>query len=95
VAAAAVGAGVLGAALADLALRVYGNLPGLAGDLAERGALAFAQFPPDRVNKLVAGPGGEGVQALDQPVAGPGSVAGDHQPPPEKAVPSGQYWLSG
>ncbi len=33
---------------------------------------------------MVAGPGGEGVQALDEPVAGAGAVAGDHQPPPER-----------
>ena len=32
----------------------YGDLPGLGGDDGDCGALAFAQFPPDGENKLVA-----------------------------------------
>jgi hypothetical protein len=38
---------------------------------------------------VVAGPGGEGIQALDQAVAGTGAIAGHHQPPPER------WWQGG
>jgi hypothetical protein len=81
--AAAISAGVIGAALAHLAMVIDGDLPGLPGNLSDRGALAFTQFPPDRVDELVARPGCQLIQALDQPVAGPGAVTGHHQPPPE------------
>ena len=83
VGAAGVGAGVLGAALADLAAGIDGDLPGLlAGPAVIAARLPLAQLPADGVDELVAGPGGQLVQAGDQPVAGPGAVAGDHQPPP-------------
>ena len=82
VAAAAVSARVAGAALADLAAVTDRALPGLHGHQPERGALTFTQLPAHGVDELVAGPGGEGIQPLDQPVAGAGTVAGHHQPPP-------------
>src|SRR5262249_58739007 len=81
--AAAVGAGVFGAALADLTMAVDGDLPGAGGNGGDGGALAFPQFPANGVDQLVPRPGCELIQALDQAVAGPGAVAGDHQPPPE------------
>ena len=80
VGAALVRAGPVSAALADLALAVDGDLPGGLGDRADRGLLPRAQFPADGVGDLVAVPGGEPVQLLDQGVAGAGPVAGDHQP---------------
>lgn len=63
----AVSAGVLGAALAHLAAVIDGDLPGLLRYQPDRGALAFAQFPADGVDELVAGPGGQPIQALEPP----------------------------
>ena len=83
VGAAGIGAGVIGTALADLAAVTGRGLPGLARDQPDRGALPFAQVPAHRVDELVPSPGGQRIQAGDQPVAGPGAVAGHHQPPPE------------
>src|SRR6266516_506982 len=77
--AARIGAGVTGAALADLALAVDRGLPCRPGDLADRGPLPRAQLPADGVGELVAVPSGEPVQFPDQGMAGPGTVAGDHQ----------------
>jgi hypothetical protein len=54
VAAAAVGAGVAVAALAGVAAGVDGDLPGVFGYGGDGVALAFAQFPPDRADELVA-----------------------------------------
>ena len=56
--AARVGAGALGAALADLAALIDGELPGSCRDGGDRGPLPLAQFPADGVDDLVAGPGG-------------------------------------
>jgi hypothetical protein len=71
VGAAAVGAGLIGAALADFAAVIEGDLPGAGGGVADRGALAFAQVPAHRVDELVAGPGGQRIQAGDQPWLAP------------------------
>jgi hypothetical protein len=49
-----------------------GDQPGVWRNLADRGALAFARRPAHRVGQLVTGPGGQRVQAGDQPVAGTG-----------------------
>jgi hypothetical protein len=68
--AAAVGAGAFGAAFTHLAAGIDGDLPGAGGDLPDRGAFAFAQPPADGVDELVAGPGGQRIQAADEPVAG-------------------------
>jgi hypothetical protein len=76
--AAAAAAGILGAALADLPFGVDRGLPGSLGELADRGLLAAAQRPPDGPGDLVPVPAGEPVELLDQPVAGAGPVAGDH-----------------
>ena len=84
--AARVPAGIIGAALADLARAVDGDLPAGLGDLADRGLLPRAQLPADRVDDLVAVPGREPVQLPDQGVAGTGPVAGDHQPPAQRAA---------
>ena len=72
-------AGVIGAALADLALRVDRGLPGGLGDLADRGLLPGVQFPADGVGDLVAVPGREPVQLGDQGMTGAGAGARDHQ----------------
>jgi hypothetical protein len=53
-----------------------GDLPGLRQDQPDRGTLAAAQFPADRVSQLVAGPGGQLIEVGDQPVACPGSIRG-------------------
>ena len=82
--AARVPAGIIGAALADLALPVDGGLPAGLGDLADRGLLPRAELPADGPGDLVAVPGGEPVQLLDQGVAGAGPVAGDHQLPAQR-----------
>src|SRR5436189_22539 len=66
-AAASIGAGVIGGALTYLAVGADGDQPGVWGNLADRGALAFAQRPAHRVGQLVTGPGGQRVQAGDQP----------------------------
>jgi hypothetical protein len=76
-------AGIIGAALADLALAVDRGLPGRLGDRADRGLLPGGELPADGVGDLVAVPGGEPVQLLDQGVAGAGPVAGDHQLAPQ------------
>jgi hypothetical protein len=81
--AATVAAGLIGAALADLAADIDRDLPGAGRDHRDRVPLPPAELPADGVDDLVAGPGGELVQAGNQGVAGPGAVAGDHQPPPE------------
>ena len=73
--AAGVAAGVIGAALADLAAAVDGDLPGLLRDQPQRGLLPLAQRPADRVDQLIAAAGGQLIQVLDQLVAGPGPVA--------------------
>ena len=65
-------AGLVGAALADLAFPVDGGFPGGFGDLADRGLLAGAERPPDRPGDLVAAPGREPVQLLHEVVAGVG-----------------------
>jgi hypothetical protein len=65
VAAAAVAAGALGPAFADLAIVIDGDLPGLLGGGPDRGALAFAQVPADRVDELIPRPGCQLVQPLD------------------------------
>ena len=72
--AARVRAGAVGAALADLAPAVDRGLPGVPGDLADRRLLPRGEFPADGVGELVAVPGGEPVQLLDQGVAGAGPV---------------------
>ena len=72
VGAARVPAGIIGAALADLALPVDGGLPAGLGDLADRGPLPGAELPADGLGDLVAVPGGEPVQLLHQGVAGAG-----------------------
>src|SRR5205823_236700 len=82
VGAAAVGAGVTGAALADLAAVINRDLPGLPGNPGDGGLLPLAQLPADGVDKLVAGPRCQRIQVGDEIVAGPGTIAGDHQPPP-------------
>ena len=82
VAAATVGAGVISAALADLVTVIDGDLPGVPGDGGDRGAFPLAQLPAHGVGELVAAAGGQRIQPLDQPVAGPGPIRGDHQPPP-------------
>jgi hypothetical protein len=74
---------VPGAALADLAGRVDGDLPGLVRDQAQRGPLPLAQHPADRVGQLVSAAARQRVQPGDQAVAGPGPVGGDHQPAAE------------
>jgi hypothetical protein len=68
----AVWAGVISAALTDLAAVVDGDLPGAVRDGRDRGALALTQVPAHGVDELVARPGGQGVQLLDEPVAGAG-----------------------
>jgi hypothetical protein len=85
--AAPVRAGVISAAFPDLAAVIDGDLPGVLRGQPDRVPLAPAQIPADRVDQLVPGPGGGLVQAGDQPVACPGPIGGDHQPPP---VPGGQ-----
>src|SRR5262249_59707413 len=82
VAAAAVSARLSGAALADLTAVIDRDLPRLRGHHLERGALPLAQLPADGVDELVARPRGQRIQPLDQPVAGPRTVAGAPQPPP-------------
>jgi hypothetical protein len=82
--AAPVRAGTLGAALAHLATLADRDLPGLPRDQHDRGGFVCAQVPADGVGQLVPGPGGQLIQAGDQPVAGPGPIGGDHQPPPER-----------
>jgi len=82
--AAPVRAGAVGAALADLAPAVDRGQPGVLGDRADRGPLSRREFPADGVGDLVAVPGGEPVQLLDQGVAGAGPVAGDHQLAPQR-----------
>src|SRR5260370_28846027 len=72
-----VAAGALGAPLADLAALIDGDLPGLGRDSGDRGALPLAQFPANRVDHLVARPGGEGVQPGDQVVAVARALARD------------------
>jgi hypothetical protein len=72
-------AGVIGAALADLAASVDRELPRLGRDQPQRCFLPLAQHPADGVGQLIAAAGGELVQVPDQVVAGPGAVAGDHQ----------------
>jgi hypothetical protein len=64
-------AGALGAPLAGLAALIDRDLPGAGRDGADRGLLPLAQLPADRVDDLVAAPGGEGIQPGDQAVAGP------------------------
>ncbi len=81
--AATVCARLISAALAGLAAVLEGDLPGLSWYLGDRGALAFAQLPAHRVDQLMAGPPRQRIQALDEPVAGAGPIAGHHQPPPE------------
>ena len=76
-------AGRLGAALADLPAGVDRGFPCGAGDHPERGLLPLGERPADGVGELVPVAGGELVQPLDQVVAGPGAVAGDHQLPAE------------
>ena len=68
--AALIGAGVIGAALPDLAAAVDRGLPGLLRDQPQRRLLPLAQRPPDRVGQLIAAAGRQGVQAGDQAVAG-------------------------
>ena len=50
-------AGTIGAALAHLAALIDGDLPGLLRDEPDRGALAGAQLPADRVGQLIAAAG--------------------------------------
>ena len=45
-------AGVIGAALADLAAAVDRDLPRLLGDQPQRGLLPLAELPADRVDQL-------------------------------------------
>src|SRR5450755_2464079 len=71
-----VAAGVIGAALADLAAAVDRDLPGLLRDQPQRCFLPLAQRPADRVGQLIAAAPGQLIQALDQGVAGPGAVEG-------------------
>ena len=66
-----VAAGVIGAALADLAAAVDRDLPGLLRDQPQRRFLPLAQRPADRVGQLIAAAGCQFIQALDQGVAGP------------------------
>ena len=73
-------AGAVGPALADPAFPVDRGLPGGLRDLADRVPLTGAERPADRVCDLVTVPGGQPVKLFDQLVAGPGSVAGDHDP---------------
>ena len=73
--AATVRAGVIGAAFPDLAVVADGDLPGVRGHGGDGGALALVQFPADGAGQLVTGPGGELVQAGDQPVTGPAPSA--------------------
>ena len=78
-------AGVIGAALADLAAagrwRSARPAPGPAGSPPSP-----ARPAPSRRSRSAGSPGRarQLIQAGDQPVAGPGPVAGDHQPPPER-----------
>ena len=69
-----IGAGVIGAALADLAARVDRDLPGLLGYQPERRLLPLAQRPADRAGQLIAAAGRQLIQVSDQAVAGPGAV---------------------
>ena len=62
---------VLVTALADLAALIDRDLPGPGRDGRDRRALPGAELPANRVDELVAGPGGELVQPGDQVVAGP------------------------
>jgi hypothetical protein len=75
--AARIGAGLIGAALADLAAAVDRGLPGLLRYQPQRRLLPLGQRPPDRVRQLIAAAGGQRVQVLDQGVTGPGPVAGN------------------
>jgi len=75
-------AGGSGPPLAHLAALIDRDLPGLRRGQPDRGALAGAQVPADGVGQLVPGPGGQLIEAGDQPVAGPGPIRGHHQPPP-------------
>jgi hypothetical protein len=77
-------AGLAGAALADLAFPIYGGLPDGLGDLADRGLLASAQSPADRLCDLEAVPVDQAVELFDQRVAGVGAVAGDRDPVPQR-----------
>jgi hypothetical protein len=79
----AVAAGVIGAALADLAAGADGGLPRLGRDQPQRCLLPLAQRPAGGVGQLIAAAGGELVQVPDQVVAGPGPIGRDHQLPPE------------
>ena len=58
-----VAARAIGAALADFTVGIDCDLPAPRRDGGDRGPLACAEFPADGVDDLVAGPGGEGVQA--------------------------------
>ena len=77
-------AGIIGAALADLAAAVDRDLPGRLGDQPIAAFSRLAQLPADGVGELVAAAGGELIQLGDQGVAGAGAVAGDHQLPPQR-----------
>ena len=55
VAAAGILAGSVSAALAHRPAAVHRLLPRLGGDARDRGALALAERPPDRVDQLAAG----------------------------------------
>ena len=72
--AARIGAGIIGAALADLAAPVDGGLPRLRRDQAQRGLLPLAQRPADGVGQLEAAAASQLVQVSNQGVAGPGPV---------------------
>jgi MFS family permease len=72
--AARIGAGVVGAALADLAAAIDRGLPGPLRDQPQRRLLPLGQRPADRVGQLVAAAGSQLIQAGDQGVAGPGPV---------------------
>ena len=79
-----VAAGIIGAALADLAAVIDRDLPRLLGDQPDRGLLPLIQFPPARVHQRVPAAGRQLVQVLQQLVAEPGAVHGHHQVPPPR-----------
>jgi hypothetical protein len=43
-----------------------------------RAAFPVAQFPADGVDQLMPGPPRQLIEPPDEPVAGPGAIAGDH-----------------
>ena len=75
----AVLAGVLGATLPHRPAVIDRDLPGALGHPTDRRAVTSPQIPTHRAGQLTPGPGGELIQAGDQPMTAPSTIARHHQ----------------